>query len=131
MTAWCWVTPGPPTLLGSHRRRSTPVLSTCGTQWPGPARYWRRARTAGPIQCRAGSPEPRSELESHQDGIPDLTVGPAVVAPFPALFFETKLAVQGDTSVVVGPDLQVHLVGSGLPGSVDGHFQQGGPDALA
>src|ERR1700730_7095381 len=115
----------------SVRPRSTPASSTSGMPWPTHASCWHRAPTAEPIPRPAGSPERSSlELEPHQDGIPDLTVGPPVVPPFAALLLEAELAVEGQAALGVGPDLQIHLVGTGLSGPGDRRFQQQGPDPL-
>src|SRR5579875_954541 len=77
----------------------------------------------------AGPHKGLGQSPPHQDRIPQLSVGPAVMPPLPPLLNEPGLAVQGDSRRVGRPHLEGHLVGAGGGGPGDGGVEEGGSDA--
>src|SRR5438067_9025500 len=59
------------------------------------------------------------QVQTHDDGVPQLAVAAAVVAAEATLLLEAELAVEGDARLVVRPHLQADLVGSRITGPLD------------
>src|SRR5262245_1996667 len=104
-------------------------------QWLTSSARWRNTPAfeleVNPSRGAAGCSRPRSaraqplQRQAHDDGVPALAAGAAVVPDAAAYLDEPGLAVHGDRGRVVREDLQAQLVHPAAAAPADGGRDQG------